>query len=117
MPRKAFIALNHIFNACMKCAYFPTAWKNAKVIAIQKHGKDPFNPSSYRPISLLSSLGKIFERILLKRLNMHIENDVIIPNQQFGFRKAHSCNHQLATLHQILEMNLKEKTQLMDWFF
>lgn len=96
----------------MKCAYFLTAWKNAKVIAIQKHGKDPFNPSSYRPISLLSSLGKIFERILLKRLNMHIENDVIIPNQQFGFRKAHSCNHQLARVASNIRNELERKNSM-----
>lgn len=115
LPRKAFIALNHIFNACMKCSYFPTVWKNAKVIAIQKPGKDPFNPSSYRPISLLNVLGKIFERILLERLNIHIENNEIIPNQQFGIRKAHSCNHQLARVTSNIkhQLELKNSTGLV----
>lgn len=109
LPKKALIALNHIFNACMRFSYFPVAWKNAKVIAIQKPGKDPFNSSSYRPISLLSSLAKIFERILLSRINLHIYDENIIPNQQFGFRKFHSCNHQLARVASNIRLNIEMK--------
>lgn len=33
LPENAFIALNQIFNACLKCSYFPSVWKNSKVIA------------------------------------------------------------------------------------
>jgi hypothetical protein len=48
--------------------YFPSAWKNARVVSILKPGKDPALPSSYRPISLLGTVGKLFEKNLLARL-------------------------------------------------
>jgi hypothetical protein len=47
--------------------YFPPAWKHAPVVSILKQGKNPTLPSSYRPISLLDNVGKLFEKILLTR--------------------------------------------------
>jgi hypothetical protein len=70
-------------------------WKHAVVIPIPKPGKDPSNPSNYRPISLLSSISKVFERIILKRLNTFVSTQNVLPNHQFGFRAAHSTSHQL----------------------
>lgn len=64
------------------------------------------DPSSYRPISLLSSLSKLLERILLKRLNKHIDDNDLIPNHQFGFRKAHSTTQQLYRVTRLVKMNL-----------
>ncbi|GBN12445.1 hypothetical protein AVEN_146680-1 [Araneus ventricosus] len=52
-------------------------------------------PGSYRPISLLSNIGKLYEKILLKRLTDHCHTNNIIPEEQFGIRKKHSCKHQL----------------------
>ncbi|GBN46576.1 putative RNA-directed DNA polymerase from transposon X-element [Araneus ventricosus] len=51
-------------------------------------------PSSYRPISLLSNIGKLYEK-LLKRINENCNNQNIIPNEQFGFRERYSCTHHL----------------------
>ncbi|GBP22755.1 RNA-directed DNA polymerase from mobile element jockey [Eumeta japonica] len=51
-----------IFNACIRNCYFPAAWKEAVVIGIPKPGKPRDLPASYRPISLLSVLGKLFEK-------------------------------------------------------
>jgi hypothetical protein len=48
-----------IFNAILLTHHFPTAWKHARVISIFKPGKDPALPSSYRPISLLETIGKL----------------------------------------------------------
>lgn len=72
-PFKSIIHLTKILNACILLCYFPQPWKIAKVIAILKTNKDPLEPTSYRPISLLCSLTEILERILLKRLNLHID--------------------------------------------
>jgi Reverse transcriptase (RNA-dependent DNA polymerase) len=55
------------------------------------------NPDSYRPISLLSLWSKLFEKIILSRLDKFIL-DNIIPNEQFGFRKKHSTIQQLIRL-------------------
>lgn len=98
LSRKALVLLTFIFNACIKLNYFPLAWRHAKVIAIPKPNKDHTSSKNYRPISLLSSLSKIFEKVLLKRLNHHIAENNIIPNTQFGFRSEHSTAHQLHRL-------------------
>jgi hypothetical protein len=95
LPRKAIVYLTHIMNACFKYSYFPTAWKQANVIPILKPGKDPSDPKSYRPISLLNALGKILERLLLHRLKSHIAEHRIYLNEQLGFREKHSTSHQL----------------------
>ncbi|GBP45660.1 RNA-directed DNA polymerase from mobile element jockey [Eumeta japonica] len=61
-----------IFNACIKNCYFPIALKEAVVIGIPKPGKPRNLPASYRPISLLSILGKLFEKTLKTRLSEHL---------------------------------------------
>jgi Reverse transcriptase (RNA-dependent DNA polymerase)/Endonuclease-reverse transcriptase len=95
LSRKALVYLTYIFNSCYKLSYFPKVWKHAIVIPIPKPGKDLTNPSSYRPISLLSTVSKIFERTILKRLNDFVSANNILPHHQFGFRRAHSAAHQL----------------------
>lgn len=68
LPKRAVVLLTRIFNACLKFCYFPSIWKIAKVIAVPKPNKCPMNATSCRPISLISSVSKLFERILLKRI-------------------------------------------------
>jgi len=63
----------------------PSIWKHAQIILILKPGK-PENPSSYRPISLLSVVGKLFEKILLKRITKIATDNKIIPDFQYGFK-------------------------------
>jgi hypothetical protein len=81
--------------ACLKFSHFPSAWKIAKVIALPNPGKNHSLPSSYRPISLLSSLSKILERVILRRLKDHAELNNIIPQEQFRFRNNLSTTHQI----------------------
>jgi hypothetical protein len=57
-----------VFNAVLRRQYFPSAWKHARVVSILKEGKDHTLPSSYRHISLLDTVGKLFEKILLARV-------------------------------------------------
>jgi hypothetical protein len=64
--------------------YFPNTWKHASVIPIPKPGKDHSNPLNYRPISLLSSVSKIFEKIILKRLQDFVSTNNVLPDHQFG---------------------------------
>ena len=85
LPDIALEFLRNILNACLKFGYFPHIFKCAKVVAIHKRGKDPRLPSSYRPISLLSCVDKIFEKIILSRMNIHIENNGLINKEQFVY--------------------------------
>jgi len=68
LPKKAMIHLTHIFNAILRTEYVPKHWKRAQVIMLFKPGMPPEQVTSYRPISLLQSLSKLFEKLLLKRL-------------------------------------------------
>ena len=87
-----------IFNALLAGCSFPTEWKEAIVIGIRKPKKPANLPSSYRPISLISSLGKIYERIVLSRLKEIVEAKQLFINEQFGFRSHHSSIHQVHRL-------------------
>ncbi|GBM95736.1 putative RNA-directed DNA polymerase from transposon X-element [Araneus ventricosus] len=52
-------------------------------------------PGNYRPISLLSNIGKVFEKAILARLKEECQELDIIPNEQYGFMANHGCIHQL----------------------
>ena len=71
------------------------------MISILKPGKDPALPSSYLSISLLDTIGKLFERILLTRILHEISVRGIMRDEQFGFRPGHSTSLQLARLVEI----------------
>jgi len=59
LPPKTIILLPYIFNSVLRLSYMPSTWKQDQIIVIHKPGKPPKNPSSYRPISLLSVVGKL----------------------------------------------------------
>lgn len=99
-PLRLLTTLTVIFNASLRLCVFPTAWKEAVVIGFHKPRKDRSDPTSYRPISLLACIGKIYERIILNRLQDICTDRNLIPNEQFGFRSKHSCVQQV---HRITE--------------
>jgi len=74
----------HLLNRILSRITFPSSWKIALIIAILKPHKDPFLPKSYRPLSLLSSLRKILEKILNKRLSWYPEPNNISSESQYG---------------------------------
>jgi len=65
---------------------------------IKKPGKDNTNPNSYRPISILSSVSKIFVKIIYTRLIKHLDAIEAIPHHQFDFKPEHSTTQQLLHL-------------------
>jgi hypothetical protein len=86
LPKRLIIFLTKVFNAVLRMQYFPSAWKHARVASILKPGKDPTLPSSYRPISLLDTVGKLFEKILLGRVLREVSERGLLRDEQFGFR-------------------------------
>jgi hypothetical protein len=91
--------LTQIFNAVLLKGYFPAQWTIIQIIFSLKPGKPPNELTSYWPISLLLIVSKVFEKLLLKRLLLMVENNRLIPNHQFGFRQRHSTIEQT---HRIL---------------
>ncbi len=77
---------------------FPTPWKEANVIPIFKKAC-PHTPSNYRPISLLSCVGKIMERLMFKKLYNHFHSNHLIYNRQSGFLPGHSTIYQLIDIY------------------
>jgi hypothetical protein len=109
LPQKAILLLTTIYNSMLWRTYFPLLWKFAQIIMIHKPGKPPTRVTSYRPISLLPILSKIFERLFLKRLHKDANIDQKISTHQFGFREKHSTIEQCHRIvHRILQ-SLEEK--------
>ncbi|GBP40857.1 Probable RNA-directed DNA polymerase from transposon BS [Eumeta japonica] len=106
-----------IFKACLRNCYFPPAWKEAQVIGIHKPGKPGDLPASYRPITLLSDLGKLFERILKTRLINHLLGKALIIDEQFGFHPAHSCPQQVLRLVEYVSEGFKSKQKTVTVLF
>jgi hypothetical protein len=88
------VHLTHLFNHCFTLSPFPDSWKEAKIISLPKPGKDPKFPKNLRPISLLSTTGKLFEKVILKALQKHIDERRMLNASQFGFRARHSTTLQ-----------------------
>ena len=73
--------LSHIFTLSLQNGTFPSKLKTSRVIPIFKNG-DPSNTSNYRPISLLSALSKVLEKIVSTKLINHLElNDLLYKHQ------------------------------------
>ncbi|GFV45676.1 probable RNA-directed DNA polymerase from transposon X-element [Trichonephila clavipes] len=98
LPLKAILTLTFLINKILKLRHFPNNWKNAIIFPIKKPGKNNHQPSSYRPICLLSSLSKITEHIILNRINTFISESNLINPNQFGFTKRLSTCHPLLRL-------------------
>ena len=109
LPDRALTFLTVVFNAVLRLQYYPSVWKHARVISILKPGKDPTLPSSYRPISLLDTVGKLFEKILLARILREVNDRGLIRDEQFGFRPKLSTTLQLARLVERVMRNFDEK--------
>ena len=105
-----------IYNSCLKTGYFPNAWKQAKVVMLPKPGKDLTKPTSYRPISLLPAMGKIFERIVASRLSAFLEKVDYFDENQAGFRKKRSTADQLFKLSQSVSTALKKHKKAVGVF-
>ena len=90
--------LSKLFNKSLASGIYPSAFKEANVKPIFKNKGSPSNYSSYRPISLLSTLSKVFEKIVYKRMYTHFTENALLTEKQSGYRRYHSTQHQLLYL-------------------
>lgn len=86
-----------IMNYCLLMEYFPKEWKKGTIINIPKPNTDHRNIKNYRPITLLPVIGKVFEKIIQKRLQESVGQHYI-PPYQFGFKQKNSTIHPLMVL-------------------
>ena len=92
--------LARLFTSSIQLGYIPTAWKLATLCMLLKPDKLPSLTTSYRPISLISSIMKLFERVIEQRLRCHLEHIGFINKHQSGFRKAKSTDDHHGKLQQ-----------------
>ena len=78
LPRFNMDFLLHIFNLSWTSHFFPSIWKTSFVIPIHKVRKPLNSPASFRPISLIFCVSKLFERIILSRLLFFPESNSIL---------------------------------------
>ena len=78
------VPLKIIFDKVLKTGIFPDQWKEANVTPVHKKN-DKQIISTYRPISLLPILAKVFERIIFKHLYNHLMSNNLITKNQSGF--------------------------------
>ena len=113
LPPPIISSLTAIFNASLASGYFPKAFKTSNIILIEKPEKDPHLPENYRPISLLSIIGKTFERILNRRLRLHLDAYELLSPQQFGFRSHASTEDALNTIIAYCQNSPRHKVALV----
>ena len=90
-----------IFNSCMISGIYPLCLKSANVVPVHKK-ESPLDPSNYRPISLLSNVNKIFEKVLYTRLISFLEKYSCLYSLQFGFRKGMNTSHAVLYLTELI---------------
>ena len=95
--------LSVLINECFSIGKFPHTLKIARLTPIHKDGPKDVS-SNYRPISILSILSKLIEKLTYNRLIKYIDRNSILSRNQFGFRFAHSTTHAITSIHEkILE--------------
>ena len=99
--------LADLFNLSVSSGVFPSLLKIAKVVPV--HKKDSkLDCRNYRPISLLSNIEKILEKLMYKRVYQFLTENNIIYDLQFGFRKNFSTAHALINLTENIRQALDE---------
>lgn len=106
-----------LFNETLKQGKIPENWKLSTITMIPKKNKNSSNPKDYRPISLLSCLGKLCERLVLIKLSHFIESNKIIIKQQAGFRKNRQTKDNVFVLIQKIAEAFNRKKRVLGFFF
>lgn len=98
--------LEDVFAACLSKGHYPKWLKFSRTILFLKTGKPDDHPTSYRPIALLTSVGKILEKLILRRTKQALDSlpkSCALPSQQFGGLSGKSTT---AALHSLINFVL-----------
>jgi hypothetical protein len=102
--------LPKLYNKCLDIAIFPDCWKSSVVKVIKKVGKSDYrHTSAYRPISLLSVLAKIFEKLMINRIVHYLRKNKLLNNNQYGFTAQKSTEDALHSLKEFIKKAFRRK--------
>jgi hypothetical protein len=99
--------LLNMFNSCIKTDSIPTEWLKSHIVALLNPEKAPTDTSNLRPMLLLCHTYKMFERMVLNRINHKIDGKFI--KQQAGFSTGKSCTGQILNLVEKIEKSYENK--------
>ncbi len=77
--------LDTVFNIALKSEVFPTHWKVARLVLLQKPGKPVWKPITFWPLDMLDTIEKILEQIFTERLRKHFQGECTLRADQYGF--------------------------------
>jgi hypothetical protein len=112
LPKRPLVYLTLSFIHGFRLCHFPASWKT-----LPKPGKDPKFSQNLRPISLLSTTGKPFEKIILKIVHRHIEERNLLNASKFGFHARHSTTLQCMWLTYHVTFNFNNNKSMSAVFF
>ena len=102
------LAILELFNECWNNAEW--LWSLSRVSLLRKSNKESYDIcSSYRPLLISSHIGKLFQRMIDKRLRTYFVDSSPIDQQQEGFQPKHSITRSLYRIHRLLEDVKKSK--------
>jgi hypothetical protein len=107
LPDIRIRAITQIFNSVLRTGYFLGQLKVSQIITILKPGKPAEEVTSYRPISLLLILLKLFQKLLLTRIQPMLQEKWIILDHQFGFRQKHATIEQVHHITDVINTALE----------
>ena len=111
-----FHHLAKLFTFSIQLAYIPTAWKIATLCMLLKPDKLPSLTTSHRPISMISSVMKLLEKVIEQRLRSHLEQIGFINKHQSGFRRAKSTDDHLYRLSQSIMESFNRREHVVATF-
>ena len=88
-PELSYI-LAELFNMCLKDSCFPDCWKVSSVVPVFKNVEERSTAKNYCPVSLLSLVGKVFEKLVNNRIVDQLEKCSLFSDFQYGFRSSQS---------------------------
>ena len=98
-----------LFNIVLDSGNVPELWLIGNIIPFYKNKGCQSDPQNYRPITILSCMGKLFTCILNVRLTSFLEEFLLLNENQFGFRKGYSTVDGIFVLHLLFELMKKKK--------
>ena len=108
------LSLGIIINQSLETGTFPDSLNIAKVVPLFKKD-DPTTVNNYRPISLLNSISKIFEKVIHQQLNSYLLKNTLPYGSQYGFRSNHST--ELAALELVDRISGAIKNLINSWCY
>ena len=89
-PELPYILTKLFFNKCLKESCFPDCWKVSSVVTVFKNVGERSTAKNYHPVSLLSLVSKVFEKLVNNRIVDHLEKCGLFSDFQYGFRSSRS---------------------------